>query len=101
MSWYHDRAKIKGQRWERLRRRILDRDNWTCQKCGKSAGRFEVDHVLPLHLGGAAWDMDNLQCLCGRCHSAKTAGENQTIGRRPADRAAWQQLTTSGIIKGS
>ena len=26
MSWYHERAGLKGPRWERLRRRILDLD---------------------------------------------------------------------------
>ena len=100
MSWYHDRAGLKGRRWERLRRRILDRDNWTCQTCGKSAGRMEVDHVVPLHLDGAAWEASNLQTICGGpggCHVAKTAGENQTIDRRPQDRAAWERLTYKGL----
>ena len=94
MSWEHDRAGLNGARWKRLRRRILERDNWTCQVCGKSAGRFEIDHVVPLAAGGSAWEESNLQCLCRRCHFEKTAGENQTIAiaRRPADRAAWNKL---------
>ena len=99
MSWEHKRAGISGARWKRLRRRILERDNWTCQTCGKSAGRFEVDHVVPLHLDGAAWEESNLQVLCRRCHWAKTAGENSTIviECRPVARAAWEKLTYKGI----
>ena len=96
MSRFHDRAGLKGPRWERLRRVVLVRDSWTCQTCGKSAGRFEVDHIVPLHLDPSkAWDRANLQTLCGGpggCHAAKTAGENQTIDRRPQDRAAWARL---------
>ena len=98
MSRYHDRAGLKGPRWERLRRVVLVRDSWTCQTCGRSAGRVEVDHVVPLHIDTSlAWDTANLQTLCRRCHQLKTAGENQTIDRRPQERAAWERLTYKGI----
>lgn len=40
-----------------------------CAKCGGPA--TEVDHIVPLHKGGAE-ALDNLQCLCHWCHKAKT-----------------------------
>ena len=100
MSHYHDRAGLKGPRWERLRRRILDRDNWTCQTCGQSAGRMEVDHVVPLHLVGPAWEASNLQTLCRRCHWAKTGGENTVTPiseQNRAGRKAWEELVEKGL----
>ena len=98
MSRHHDRAELKGPRWAWLRRVVLERDSWTCQTCGKSAGRFEVDHIVPLHIDiGLAWDRSNLQTLCRGCHNLKTAGENQTIDRRHQDRAAWEQLIYRNI----
>ena len=39
-----------------------------------------VDHIRPLHLGGAARDPANLQSLCSDCHDLKTAREHP--GRR-------------------
>ena len=75
-------------RWQRVRRVVLDAANWRCAQCGKYAR--EVDHVIPLFRGGAPYDMDNLQTLCGGrdgCHARKTASEN----RRPPTpaEAAW------------
>ena len=59
--------------WGRLRRLVLDRGGWRCSQCGK-AGRLEVDHVRPLHLGGDN-DPANLQALCIGCHLSKTRAE--------------------------
>lgn len=46
--------------------------------CCKEAGRIravaEVDHVIPLHLGGVD-DESNLQGLCLDCHEAKSTRE--------------------------
>lgn len=35
---------------------------------------LELEHVLPLHLGGTN-DDDNLRLLCAPCHRAKTSAE--------------------------
>ena len=82
---------LKGGRWVRVRRRVLDRDGWRCQACGK-AGRLEVDHILPLVDGGQPYDLDNLQTLCRSCHVRKTAAENRA--RRPVPDAVqkWRDL---------
>lgn len=64
------------------RAKILKRDNYTCQICGKKCnptdvrwGSFgpdfpTVDHIIPLAKGGAhIWS--NVQCACGICNSYK------------------------------
>ena len=75
--------------WERVRRRVLDAQNWRCQICKRYGN--EVDHKIPMHKGGAAWDPDNLQCLCRSCHIAKTQKENCPALRNP-DAAKWKAL---------
>tara|TARA_E500000178_G_C16482407_1_gene513669 strand:- start:77 stop:544 length:468 start_codon:yes stop_codon:yes gene_type:complete len=60
-----------AQRWA-----VLDRDNYTCQNCGKSAPEVElhVDHIIPRNLGGLN-DLGNLQALCGsgwNCNVSKS-----------------------------
>lgn len=63
--------------WARLRKRVLARDGFRCRMCG-GVGRFEVDHIRPLHLGGGD-GLDNLQTLCRSCHFKKTAAENTKV----------------------
>ena len=57
-------VKIKGRRWELLRRKVLDAADWRCAKCGRYGN--EVDHILAMEFGGAAFDLQNLQVLCRR-----------------------------------
>lgn len=60
-----------GGRWQAIRRRVMERDGWTCQLCGAPAD--EVDHVVPWSMGGTD-DLDNLRALCRRCHRARRGG---------------------------
>jgi 5-methylcytosine-specific restriction endonuclease McrA len=57
--------------WRAIRKRILQRDGYTCQRCGMDGN--SVDHIIPRHAfgeGNADHD-DNLQTLCGSCNSSK------------------------------
>ena len=45
-----------------------------CQACGwrlTPGQRWEVDHIVPMSLGGRH-QADNLQVLCAACHGSKT-----------------------------
>lgn len=66
-----------GRDWQATRLRILGRDHYLCRACGKPAGKSaHCDHIVPKAEGGADND-ENLQTLCQRCHSKKTARENR------------------------
>ena len=73
--------RITGPELQRTRNRIFLRDKYTCRKCGRVrvASDLEVDHIVPLHLGGAESD-ENRQCLCRECHAVKSAGEEKGRG---------------------
>ena len=86
----HHVTMLHTPQWRRLRRVVFDRDYWRCKSCGKR-GRLECDHVVPMHLGGAAFDPANLQTLCRGCHIDKTRTENREHGLTPA-RQAWKEL---------
>ena len=64
-----------GGSWAIKRLRVLAR-NPRCP-CGLKA--TEVDHVVPLRLGGTH-DDDNLEALCKPCHSRKTISESGFMG---------------------
>jgi len=72
--------------WDGMKRRVFERDSWTCVKCGyipklqilkctDKTDRTFVDgynllhchHIKPLTDGGKT-ALDNLQSLCTKCH---------------------------------
>jgi hypothetical protein len=57
----------------RVRFMILQRDLYRCRICKASGVKLEVDHIVPLSLGGSN-DMDNLQALCVPCNRGKSNG---------------------------
>src|SRR5688572_24095497 len=57
-----------GYEWTQLRAAILERDGWTCYRCGAQANA--VDHLLAKARGGDD-DPSNLAAICGSCNSSK------------------------------
>lgn len=53
--------------WYQARKRILERDNYTCQQCGFKGKGLAVHHVELKRNGGTEGD-DNLITLCAHCH---------------------------------
>lgn len=59
---------------------MLTRDAWTCRECQRVCSdhrEAQADHIVPIRKGGERYDLANGQTLCIRCHSSKTARENQ------------------------
>lgn len=65
--------------WKAVRRQALQRDAFTCVFCGARA--TEVHHIrelTPDNIGdpNIALNIDNLQCLCHKCHTTLTMAEH-------------------------
>lgn len=58
---------------EKLRNRVLDRDNHKCTKCG-SVDTLHIHHVIYRSNGGSD-EPDNLTTLCEECHIKQHEGE--------------------------
>lgn len=87
----HSAKVTKSTRWKALRVQALERDGWRCVQCGERRG-LEVDHVKAVRTNPElSFDLSNLQCLCGRCHSRKTRIEIG-LGRPDPKREAWKSL---------
>ncbi|TIL91473.1 MAG: HNH endonuclease [Mesorhizobium sp.] len=55
--------------------RILVSQQYKCAECGtsiKKRSNRQVDHIMPLKLGGSNWP-SNLQLLCSLCNKVKAA----------------------------
>jgi len=76
----------KGGRWLYWRRKVLERDNYTCQKCGYSEKDImEVDHKIPICGKNRFKEMpniNNLMTLCPNCHRRKTLKDRKICKSR-------------------
>ena len=52
--------------WRKLRAQVLERDNHTCRKCGRTNCQLVAHHIIEWPEGPDA--MDNLITWCRRCH---------------------------------
>lgn len=62
---------------------IFNRDNWTCQYCGKKkrSEDLNLDHVVPIAQGGIkSWE--NIVTACIPCNSRKAARTPEQAGLR-------------------
>ena len=72
-----DRAFYARTRWRKLRRMILNGSPlcMCCAERDETTEATDVDHIIDRkQRPDLAYDMDNLQTLCKRCHGIKTHG---------------------------
>lgn len=70
---YHSKNQRKLVTAE-LRRKIMRRDNYTCQICGKHMPDevgLHIDHIIPISKGGKSVE-SNLRVLCSKCNGSKS-----------------------------
>lgn len=70
---YHSKNQRKLMTPE-LRKEIMRRDHYTCQKCGKympDEVGLHIDHIVPVSKGGKTV-ASNLRVLCSKCNGSKS-----------------------------
>jgi 5-methylcytosine-specific restriction endonuclease McrA len=63
------RIKLDPKAYRELMKRVLDRDDWRCQKCG-SLENLQVHHRVKRSQQGSD-ALGNLTTLCAYCHMAE------------------------------
>lgn len=58
--------------WQVIRKRIFQRDDYTCAYCGERGGKLQCDHIVPVAKGGSHDDA-NLATACEPCNRSKGA----------------------------
>lgn len=71
-----DGAATYNRGWFRMKRLALERDNHACQNCGRTREELgqepDVHHIKPVRMFDEPEDahtLDNVICLCRRCHT--------------------------------
>lgn len=86
-NWSHSatfeqRYQMSRSEFNRLRLRVLKRDQHTCYLCA-ATDCVTADHITPVAEGGAHKDTRNWATICTDCHREKTRRE-ATRGQRRA-----------------
>ena len=83
--WREGRTRMPPpkRKWTSSEKRSVGaRQEWKCARCATLLpATFEVDHVQPLHRGGADCVQTNAEALCNRCHARKTLDERMVMER--------------------
>jgi hypothetical protein len=78
----HMPSRLRQRAWRKVRSAVIQRDDWTCQDCGRELKELpswylEVHHIRPRVANGSDHPR-NLKTLCLECHGRYTdslAGE--------------------------
>lgn len=64
--------QLADPRWQKKRLKVLERDKWTCTKCGDKKTQLEVHHRK--YKGKKAWNtpLRDLKTHCSVCHFEET-----------------------------
>ena len=64
----------RNNTWFFVRKDILRRDKYKCSICKQRFRKkfLDVDHIIPVQMGGQLFEKANLRTLCKDCHKAKS-----------------------------
>jgi len=60
------RLRLDLERYRQLKLKILERDGWKCQQCGRR-DQLQIHHMIRRSQSGADCE-ENLIVLCSSCH---------------------------------
>ncbi|MBS3064849.1 MAG: HNH endonuclease, partial [DPANN group archaeon] len=77
-NWKGGDTRWRGGGWESIHQQTKERDNYTCQKCGRTRNEIKicVHHIKRWQDGGATIP-ENLITICQSCHNKEHKFGNQ------------------------
>lgn len=74
--------QIHLPKWQRLRLRVMERDNWLCTECGNGERELHVHHKYYI-TGRPIWKypISALRTLCDRCHKDEHHYDSRAVIR--------------------
>jgi 5-methylcytosine-specific restriction endonuclease McrA len=71
------RVRLDPERYRELKMKILERDGWKCQRCGRG-DQLQIHHQVRRSQSGADCE-ENLIVLCSGCHGSHHAGSSGKV----------------------
>ncbi|MBU0615045.1 MAG: HNH endonuclease [Nanoarchaeota archaeon] len=71
----------RNNSWFFVRKDVLRRDKYRCSICNKCFRKafLDVDHIIPVRMGGKFFEKANLRTLCKECHKAKSKLDSEAL----------------------
>lgn len=71
----------RNNSWFFIRKDVLRRDRYTCSICKTRMRKkfLDVDHIIPVQMGGGLFEKVNLRTLCKECHKAKSRLDREAL----------------------
>ena len=71
----------RNNSWFWVRKDVLRRDRYSCRICKTRYRKryLDVDHIIPIQMGGQIFDKKNLRTLCKDCHKRKTQLDREAL----------------------
>lgn len=71
----------RNNSWYWIRKDILKRDRYSCRICKQRfrKAQLDVDHIIPVQMGGTLFEKANLRTLCKDCHKRKTNLDREAL----------------------
>ena len=71
----------RNNSWYFVRKDVLRRDRYKCSICKKRFRKafLDVDHIIPIRMGGKPYEKENLRTLCKECHKAKSKLDHDVL----------------------
>lgn len=70
--------RLANPKWQRKRLHVLERDNFTCKKCGDTETELHVHHIKYQSYNPEETDISLLDTLCSHCHYIISGSEEMT-----------------------
>lgn len=95
MRRFNYSKKLKDPRWQRVRLRIFERDNFTCQMCDSTENSLCVHHIK---YSGEPWEAPDeyLITLCEFCHEVEH-NNREVVDRNLLDSFRLKKLNSEHI----
>jgi len=93
--------QLRDPRWQKRRLEVLERANWTCERCSDTENTLHVHHGY-YERGLAPWEYphETLYCLCETCHEVVQV-QLREIHRRLGQLQPEQVETLLGYLRGA
>ena len=86
--------RLHGKDWEEIRKKVLERDNYTCQHCGLQDNSINmsliVHHIIPYNTC-LSDELDNLLTLCQSCHFKAHQKTEKKLQRTKTDNSYFEE----------
>lgn len=83
------------ENWEEIKKEILERAGYSCERCETKGEELHVHHILSLSQGGSS-EPGNLMVLCRECHSQEHP--HLPITKTVFGKCIFLKVTTDGKI---